>query len=51
MAEMLEYASTLTSMTGGQGEFHMAFSHYDEVPTHVREKIIAEARAANAEAS
>jgi elongation factor G len=51
MAEMLEYASTLTSMTGGQGEFHMAFSHYDEVPAHVREKVIAEARAANAEAS
>ncbi len=51
MSEMLEYASTLTSMTGGQGEFHMEFSHYDEVPAHVREKIIAEARAANAEAS
>jgi elongation factor G len=49
MAEMLEYASTLTSMTGGQGEFHMSFSHYEEVPAHVREKIVAAAQAASAE--
>jgi elongation factor G len=41
MSEMLEYASTLTSVTAGQGEFHMEFSHYDEAPAHVRDKIIA----------
>lgn len=46
MSEMLEYASRLTSMTGGQGEFHMTFSHYDEVPAHVREKLVAESQAA-----
>jgi elongation factor G len=46
MAEMLEYASTLTSLTGGQGEFHMEFSHYDEAPAQVRDKVIAEASAA-----
>ena len=51
MAEMLEYASALTSMTGGQGEFTMEFSHYEEAPAQVREKIIAEANAAKAEAS
>jgi len=51
MAEMLEYASTLTSMTGGQGEFHMTFSHYEEVPAHLREKIAAEARAGREESS
>jgi elongation factor G len=51
MSEMLEYASQLTSMTGGQGEFHMEFSHYDESPSHVMEKIIAEARAGQAENS
>jgi elongation factor G len=51
MSEMLEYASTLTSITGGQGEFHMEFSHYDEAPAQVREKIVAEAQAAKAEAS
>ncbi len=49
MSEMLEYASQLTSMTGGQGEFHMKFSHYDEAPSHVKEKIIAEAGNAQAE--
>jgi len=51
MAEMLEYASTLTSLTGGQGEFHMEFSHYDEAPAPVREKVIAEASAARAGSS
>ncbi|MEN8183015.1 MAG: elongation factor G [Myxococcota bacterium] len=45
MAEMLEYASALTSITGGKGAFQMGFSHYDEVPLHVREKVIAEAKA------
>jgi elongation factor G len=45
MAEMLEYASALTSITGGKGAFHMEFSHYDEVPAQARERIIAEAKA------
>ena len=45
MSEMLEYASALTSITGGQGEFHMEFHHYDEAPSHVRERVIAEAQA------
>jgi elongation factor G len=49
MSEMLEYASALTSVTGGQGEFHMEFSHYDETPAHVREKVIAAANAAKSE--
>ena len=51
MAEMLEYASALTSMTSGQGEFHMEFSHYEEAPAQVREKIVAAAAAAKAAAS
>ncbi|MDH5308059.1 MAG: elongation factor G, partial [Myxococcales bacterium] len=51
MSEMLEYASALTSITGGQGEFHMEFSHYDEAPAHVREKVVAEAAAAKTEES
>jgi elongation factor G len=49
MAEMLEYASALTSLTGGKGAFHMEFSHYDEVPAHLREKVIAEAQALRAQ--
>jgi elongation factor G len=45
MSEMLEYASALTSITGGQGEFHMEFHHYDEAPSQVRERVVAEAQA------
>jgi elongation factor G len=40
MAEMLDYATTLTSMTGGKGEFHLEYSHYGEVPAKLAEKII-----------
>ncbi len=46
MAEMLSYSATLNSITGGRGEYHMEFSHYDEVPAHLREKVIHDAKAA-----
>ncbi|HBZ68235.1 MAG TPA: elongation factor G [Deltaproteobacteria bacterium] len=49
MAEMLEYASALTSMTGAKGSFAMSFSHYDEVPAQFRDRVIAEAKARQAE--
>jgi len=49
MAEMLEYASVLTSLTGGKGAFHMEFSHYDELPAQIRDKVVEEARAASEE--
>ncbi len=45
MAEMLSYSATLNSITGGRGEYHMELSHYDEVPAHLREKVIAHAKA------
>jgi elongation factor G len=40
MSEMLTYAPDLRSMTGGRGIFSMEFSHYDEVPVQVAQKII-----------
>jgi len=40
MAEVLKYASDLTSMTSGRGLFSMEFSHYEEAPAHISEKII-----------
>jgi elongation factor G len=43
MSEMLDFEPTLTSITGGRGSFLMEFSHYDEVPSHLQQKIIAEA--------
>jgi elongation factor G len=43
LAELLTYAPTLRSITGGRGDFHMEFSHYAEVPKQLQEKIIAAA--------
>ena len=43
MAEMLDFEPTLTSITGGRGSFVMEFSHYEEVPAQIQQKIIAEA--------
>jgi len=40
MAEMLKYAPDLRSMTGGRGTFTMEFSHYEEVPVHIAQKVI-----------
>jgi elongation factor G len=51
MAEMLEYASTLTSLTGGKGSFTLHFSHYEEAPAPVRDKVVASAKAAAQPAS
>jgi elongation factor G len=45
MAEMLTYESTLRSMTGGRGGYSMEFSHYEEVPAHLAEKVVAAAKA------
>jgi elongation factor G len=45
MAEIQTYATDLTSMTGGLGTFTVSFSHYEEVPNQIAEKIIAERQA------
>jgi len=42
MAEVLRYAIDLRSMTQGRGSYQMEFSHYEEVPLHVVQKLIAE---------
>ena len=44
MSEMLEYARVLRAMTQGRSTFHMEFSHYEEVPRPVQDKLIAEAQ-------
>ncbi len=46
MSEIARYAIDLRSMTGGQGTFHSTFSHYEPVPAHLADKIIAEAKQA-----
>jgi elongation factor G len=45
MAEMLNYEPSLRSMTGGRGAYSMEFSHYEEVPAFLAEKIIAATKA------
>ncbi len=43
MSEILEYSPDLTSITSGRGSFTSEFSHYEEVPAHVAEQIVAAA--------
>ncbi|MBU0729502.1 MAG: elongation factor G [Proteobacteria bacterium] len=47
MAEILQYSPELTSITGGRGSFDVEFSHYEEMPGQLAEKVIAAAKAEN----
>jgi elongation factor G len=44
LAEVMTYARTLSSMTGGQGSYTMEFCRYDVVPPNVQQQIIAKAK-------
>jgi elongation factor G len=44
LAEVMTYARTLSSMTGGQGSYTMEFSRYDVVPPNVQQQIVAKAK-------
>ncbi|RLD97432.1 MAG: elongation factor G, partial [Aquificota bacterium] len=44
LAEILRYAPELRSITGGRGTYSMEFSHYEEVPPHLAQKIIEESK-------
>jgi len=41
-AEMLRYTTQLRSMTGGRGHFTMELDHYEVVPAHITQEIVAE---------
>jgi len=43
-SEVRRYATDLRSMTGARGTFTMKFSSYEEVPAHVAQQVIAEAK-------
>jgi elongation factor G len=45
MAEVLDYAPDLRSITGGRGDFTMEFLRYEEIPAHLAQRVIAEAKA------
>ncbi|MDO8426097.1 MAG: elongation factor G [Deltaproteobacteria bacterium] len=49
MAEVITYATDLRGMTGDRGMFTMEFSHYEEVPTYLSQKIISTVKAEKGE--
>ena len=49
MAEILTYSQSLTSLTGGRGDYHMHFVRYDEVPPHIAQKVIDDGRRRSSE--
>ena len=48
--EVLRYASDLRSLTGGRGSFATSFSHYEPVPAHIADRLVAEAKRQKQEA-
>src|SRR6185295_15548853 len=48
--EVARYVIDLRSMTGGRGAFSMTFSHYEEMPQHLAQKVIDEYQQAREEA-
>jgi elongation factor G len=46
MSEVAKYAPDLTAMTQGRGSFVSEFSHYEEIPAYMSDKVIQEAKAA-----
>jgi elongation factor G len=50
MAEILTYAQSLTSLTGGRGDYHMHFARYEEVPSHIAQKLIEQTKREREEA-
>jgi elongation factor G len=50
MSEILTYSQSLTSLTGGRGDYHMHFLRYEEVPAHIAQKIVDAAKKEREEA-
>ena len=45
MSEMLTYANQLQSLTSGRGLYSMEFLHYEEVPSHLAQKLVEQRKA------
>jgi elongation factor G len=50
MSEVLTYSQSLTSLTGGRGDYALSFLRYEEVPTHIAQKIVETAQKEREEA-
>ncbi len=46
LAEALHYATDLRSLTQGRGSYSVEFDHYEDVPAHIAQKIVDEAKKA-----
>ncbi len=51
LAEVANYNSSLSSISGGQGSYTMELSHYDPVPGNIQQQIIDKAKKAKEEAA
>ncbi|MGI9556970.1 MAG: elongation factor G [Solirubrobacterales bacterium] len=49
MAEVLDYAPDLRAITGGRGDYTMELDRYEEVPSHLSQKVIDAARSGDEE--
>ncbi|MFQ5490879.1 MAG: elongation factor G [Phycisphaerae bacterium] len=49
LAEVADYHSRLSSITGGRGSYSLEFSHYEQVPSNVQQQVIAEAKKKDSE--
>jgi len=51
MAEVLDFAPDLRSISGGRAEFTMEFERYEEVPGHLASRVVESAGAGTATVS
>ena len=51
MGEVLTYSQSLTSLTGGRGDYTLSFLRYEEVPTHIAQKLVEETKREREEAN
>lgn len=49
LSEMMTYSSDLTSMSQGRASYSMEMSHYEEVPAHLQEAIVAKRKVTDEE--
>ena len=47
LAELMSYQSRLNTLTGGQGRYTIAFSHYEAVPPGTQQKLVAQHQVAD----
>ena len=50
MSDVLTYSQSLTSLTGGRGDYTLSFLRYEEVPGHIAQKLVEETKREREEA-